>query len=70
MDERPDVALPLPRPGPFAAPAPYDRVRESAGLLLRQWGVAAEMAQDLAASYGCRVTGIDKVTMNKLAEVA
>ena len=32
MDERPDVALPLPRPGPFAAPAPYDRVRESAGL--------------------------------------
>src|SRR6201996_3672779 len=32
MDERPDVARPLPRPGPFAAPAPYDRGRESAGL--------------------------------------
>jgi cytochrome P450 len=32
MDERPDVTLPLPRPCPFAAPAPYDRVRETGGL--------------------------------------
>jgi cytochrome P450 len=32
MDERPDLTLPLPRPCPFTAPAPYDRMRESSGL--------------------------------------
>src|ERR1700749_859544 len=32
MDQPPDVALPQPRPGPFAAPADYDRVRASGGL--------------------------------------
>ena len=32
MPQRPDVTLPLARPGPFAPPAGYDRVRETPGL--------------------------------------
>ena len=32
MDQPPDVALPQPRPGPFAAPADYERLRQIGGL--------------------------------------
>jgi cytochrome P450 len=32
MDEHPELSLPRPRPGPFAAPDGYDRVRDRPGL--------------------------------------